>query len=339
MKKITALRICLTIVLLITAVNLSGCGKSEPKTIPSPTESTDTGTPMSTEKEEENPVTTPYIIDTVANADIIDIYSYSQDKEDNIYYIDNNCIYKVNAYGGTANKVLDAKDVIVDNEDMTLSEFSIVSIAYNDNENKLFMTGKFNSVNSAKNVSSYYLYSITAGSTDVITDTLKEDTKIIKILNNGDYFIEDSHSSPDILNCQTYEEIGFNGPLPCDIYDNDTELYIITQYGMRKYNFMETTDEWNTDILFNSEGINNECVAVAREDSVELCNFQGKTLESINSENATILDRTKVTTSAFEEKLLLTSKNDIVFYDKTAKAFRIIKKNATTVGSSVDDAQ
>lgn len=86
MKKITALRICLTIVLLITAVNLSGCGKSEPKTIPSPTESTDTGTPMSTEKEEENPVTTPYIIDTVANADIIDIYSYSQDKEDNIYY-------------------------------------------------------------------------------------------------------------------------------------------------------------------------------------------------------------------------------------------------------------
>lgn len=108
---------------------------------------------------------------------------------------------------------------------------------------------------------------------------------------------------------------------------------------MRKYNFMETTDEWNTDILFNSEGINNECVAVAREDSVELCNFQGKTLESINSENATILDRTKVTTSAFEEKLLLTSKNDIVFYDKTAKAFRIIKKNATTVGSSVDDAQ
>lgn len=351
MKKITALRICLTVVLLIAAVNLSGCGKSEHKTTPSATdsqsslidESTDDGNQMSTEKEEANSVTTPYIINTVVKAEISDTYTgyycYTQDKNDNIYYIDNNCIYKVNAYGGTANKVLDAKDVIVDNEEMSLSEFSILSIAYNDNANKLFMTGKFNSVNSAKNVSSYYLYSITAGSTEVITDTLKEDTKLIKILNNGDYFIENSHGSPDIVNCKTYEEIGFNGPLPCDIYDNDTELYIITQYGMRKYNFMETTDEWNTDILFNSEGINSECVAVAREDTVELRNFKGKTLESINSENATILDRTKVTTSAFEEKLLLTSKNDIVFYDKTAKAFRIIKKNDTTVGLSANDTQ
>ena len=41
----------------------------------------------------------------------------------------------------------------------------------------------------------------------------------------------------------------------------------------------------------------------------------------------------------FENKLLLTSKNDIVFYDKTAKAFRIMKKNDISVSSSTDDVQ
>lgn len=349
MRKKKLLSICICVITTALIIGVSGCNKkSDESNISESVEHTAANEPSNDVEQKSNDtektsnyetISTPYIIDTVANADIIDIYSYSQDKEDNIYYIDNNCIYKVNAYGGTANKVLDAKDVIVDNEEMTLSKFSIVSIAYNDNANKLFMTGKYNSVNSAKNVSNYYLYSITNSSAEVITDTLKEGTELIKILNNGDCFIKDSHDSPDILNGQTYEEKGFNGPLPCDIYDNDTELYIITQYGMRKYNFIETTDEWNTDILFNSEGINNECVAIAREDTIELCNFKGKALETINSENATILDRTKVNTSAFEEKLLLTSKNDIVFYDKTAKAFRIIKKNDTTVGLSADDTQ
>ncbi len=341
MKKRNLFNICIFIVLALSIVGLSGCNNKkdeagsiiEQPIIEEKSENTPSPTPS------EPSINTPYVIDTIAKAEITDDYTgyccYTIDKNDNIYYIDNNCIYKANAYTDTSSMILDAKEVVIDNEEMALSDFEITSISYDDSNNKLFMTGKFNGVNSAKNVSSYYLYSVTDISTEVVTDKLKGGTKLIKILNNGDYVVcGDFYNSACILNSQTYEETDTKVSFLRDVYDNNTELYMIAESEMYKYNYIDKVQEWNKSS--EAVGINSEYVSLAKDNVVELCNFSGKTIETISADDMSVLDRTAFETSDIESKLLLTGKNDIVFYDKAIKAFRIIKKNTTTV-DSLDD--
>ena len=70
--------------------------------------------------------------------------------------------------------ILDANDIIIDNDEMELSDFNITSIAYDDNTNKLLITGNFDSVNSAKDVNRYYLYSLTGNTAKAIGPTIED---------------------------------------------------------------------------------------------------------------------------------------------------------------------
>lgn len=341
MRKKKLFSICICVITTALIIGVSGCNKqSDEGNISESVEHTAANKPSNDVEEKSNDmgktsnyetISTPYIIDTVAKADIIDIYSYSQDKEDNIYYIDNNCIYKVNAYGGTANKVLDAKDIISDNSRMSISDFQITSVSYDNNTNKLFMTCR----NGNNTTNNSCLYSVYNNNTELIYDKFKSDDALVKILNNGDYIIGPRES---IINSQSFEET--NIVCDCiDVFDNNTELNMVSQYAFHKYNYIEETTEWNTFAGGCPVGINDTYVVGATEDSFILCDFAGETKETRLFSDSTILDRTKIDSNEFENKLLLTSKNDIVFYDKTAKAFRIIKKNDTTVGLSADNTQ
>ena len=179
------------------------------------------------------------------------------------------------------------------------------------------------------------LYSVYNNNTELIYDKFKSDDALVKILNNGDYIIGPRES---IINSQSFEET--NIVCDCiDVFDNNTELKMVSQYAFHKYNYIEETTEWNTFAGGCPVGINDTYVVGATEDSFMLCDFAGETKETRLFSDSTILDRTKIDSNEFENKLLLTSKNDIVFYDKTAKAFRIIKKNDTTVSPSEDDVQ
>lgn len=69
---------------------------------------------------------------------------------------------------------------------------------------------------------------------------------------------------------------------------------------MYKYNFVEKTAEWQKSV--QAVGINDEYVALAQDDTIELCNLKGKTFETIDSTNVTVLDRAGVDPAAFEKK-------------------------------------
>ena len=80
-------------------------------------------------------------------------------------------------------------------------------------------------------------------------------------------------------------------------------------------------------------------MALARDNTINLCNLKGKILKTVDSTNVTVLDGNRVDTSAFTKKLMFTSKGDIVFYDKTAKSLRIIKKNNAANNSTKSTSQ
>lgn len=267
----------------------------------------------------------PYAIDKIVSANITDSYLYTKDDNDNIYYCDNNCIYKTNIYDPDKDLIADAKDFIIDNDEMTLSDFNIYSICYDNNKNEILVTGQFKSVNSVNNVNNCYLCSVSNDGFEVITDNFEKgysSKKIIKVLNNGDYLT----AYGDILSADTFDSITDTNTYPIDAFDFDTTIYLTSGVELYSYDYNKASNLWNK--YYKCIGINDNLVATYYYNAIELLNFKGKVLEKISFDDVVIYDRAKLdfNYNVFS-KLLITNKKEIVFYDKVADSFRIIMRN------------
>lgn len=299
-------------------------------------------TPEPTEDPEFTPVPTekPYIIDTVVDADVESEYLYTQDENDNIYYVTGSKIYKTSVTEKFSEEIFDVANLVIDTEEMTLDDFRIDAICYNKNNDSVLVQGEYETVNAIETPKNNYLYEIKSGEATALTNSFdKYDRKLIAILENGDIA-----SDSQLYDKNTYEiidqyiyHIGETGYCPYIIIEKGNEFYYCGRsvYGSGwcfcKYDFINTERLWSVDvdgrIGRKIVGINQDKVFVIANDEVYIYNYSGKLLNKIINEDFEVKDRKTFAANKMLEKLLITQNEDVIFYDTSAKAFRIISEN------------
>lgn len=302
--------------------------KPTPKPTPEP-EPTEEPTPEPTEK--------PYKVDTVAKADVKNSYSFTFDNDNTIYYCDSSNIYAINISDKSTDIIADLDDMTIDNDEMTLSDFSVSSICWDNNSNRILFTGKYDSINSAKDINNSFLCEISDGAINVLTDSYKHD-EIIGTLSNGDY-VSDLY----IIDFETFEDkdyyAGQSGQ--CSFVEADNGIYYIGErhsyldyYDFVKINILwdvgysELTDAFGPVYKYDyAGGIKENTVVTFGNNEIQSYNFNGKKLENIKKTDIKVNDKSALDFNNIKYKLLITDDNDIIFYDETAKAFRMISEN------------
>ncbi len=305
-------------------------------------------TPEPTEEPEQ---TKPFKVDTLVKTNVKDIYYYTYDSNNTIYYVDGSKIYSVDINTKTQNEILDVSDLTIDNDEMTLSDFSIESICYDTFRNRLAIVGHYSTVNTANKVNNLYLYTWSNGNIEKVTDnfyptvvyhdgntktrTLASvsnnllEAKISHIASNGDYYNQNyvnniidgttfSASSGEVLNDVVFESNdGIYGVLPFSSKPN--QVY--------KYNYVEREYLFAFPIEYTTVGLSqNEVVTMSANDIV-IYNYKGKVLNEITKNDMEVIDKRPINFSDNNHRKLIISNNNIIFYDNTAKAFRIISEN------------
>ena len=314
--------------------------KSTPKPTKKPTpEPTEEPTPEPTEEPTPEPTATPkpYAVDSIVKADVYSVWLYSKDNDDNIYYVDNNTVYKTNIYDKNKDKIIDGKDIVIDTEEMSLADFIITSICYDNYRNKILVTGYFKTVNAVSNINNSYLCTVSEDGFEVLTDYLPaSDCQLVKVLDDGNYVCCSKSNGIShryynaIISAETYKvtsAIDNNNIFYriYDVYDESTSLYIYMD-RIYRYDYKEVYSLWDDNLY--CAALKKDMVVGVNSDGINTYNFKGKKLKTILYDDIAILDRVNLdfNKQAFV-KMFLTNDNDIVFYDMSAKAFRILKPN------------
>ena len=304
--------------------------------ITQPTEKPDTTPNTSNEqKETQEPTPTPepeieikpYKVDTIVKANVKNSYHYTSDNKNNIYYVDGNKIYKANVNSKESEEILDVADLTIDNDEMTLDDFSIESICYDTFQNRLLVVGNYKTVNSVQNINSNYLYEVRGNNAKVITDNFED--KIVFVSENGDYI----NVYGNILDASNYDVINRIGGNSCyTFYENSDGIYCVEYWGPRncrvdKYDYVKSSILWDCPIAVDGSAITKDKIIIASNHTVYNYNYNGKELSKITPDDYEVKDKRTVNFVNSENKLIATSDNNIIFYDTTSKAFRMISEN------------
>ena len=295
------------------------------------------------EKEPE-PVKKPYVVDTLVKAK--GVTSFTDDGE-TIYYTNGSKIYSVGINSGDEESLANTDDFEIDNDEMTLSDFEIVSICWDNTRSGLLVAGKYNKINSADNVNNSYLYLIKEdGKIEKLTDNFPW-LRIKGVLENGDFIatlLENVGRSIDyenyFIDATEYEEkdylgqcgdIGEDGFPICTYFEKDNKIYWLGKSSYRGYcafgcyDFISYERLWGLKDFYASTVIDNK-VIYFQDGVIKICNYSGKELDKISINEIEVNDRTGLSFSAADMKLIISNDN-IIFYDNSAKAFRIITEN------------
>ena len=301
--------------------------KPTAKPTPKPTEKPEpTEKPTPEPTEEPTPTPKPYSVDTIAKANVENSYSFTFDNDDTIYYIDGSEICSLDIDSGSTDVIADLDDLTVDNDEMTLSDFEASSICWDNNNDRILFTGKYNEINSVNKVNNQYLCEIADGDVNVITDNFADDS-IIGTLSNGDYV-----SDCSIIDGETFSiksDYVYYDKSEYSFAERDNEIYYLWHGRFYKYDFVEIKELWNQNVPggFKAGGINENTVVGFNYDTVQSYNFNGKQLNSFKDSDIQVNDKNALDFANIKYKLLLTDNDDIIFYDETAKAFRVISEN------------
>ena len=84
---------------------------------------------------------------------------------------------------------------------------------------------------------------------------------------------------------------------------------------------------WDCPIAVDGSAITKDKIIIASNHTVYNYNYNGKELSKITPDDYEVKDKRTVNFVNSENKLIATSDNNIIFYDTTAKAFRMISEN------------
>lgn len=296
----------------------------EPTEEPTP-EPTEEPTPEPTEKPK------PYAVDTVVKANIGDCWKYSKDNDDNIYYVENNTVYKTNIYDKDKEKIACGDDFVIDTDEQTLSDFHISSVCYDGFKNRILVTGSFGTVNAIGKFDVSCLCEVSKNGFKELTERCYQ--KLVKVLDDGNFVC----SNGDIISAETYDVINSYAIYLSTVYtayDDGAKLYVL---GVQSYSYRycgiyvndykSVSQPWSNHL--SCAAIKKDMIVGTDSDKViNIYNFKGKKLKTISYDDIDVFDRVKIDFSnQVKEKMLLTNNDDLVFYDTSAKAFRILKEN------------
>lgn len=305
---------------------------------PTPTQTEPVAEPTAEPTEEPTPEPTekPYKVDTLVKADVKGSVYYTKDNSDNIYYVEEGTIYKLDVYSKSTTEVFDTSELNVDNDEMALSDFKAESLCYDTYKNRLLLLGSYNSVNAINKVNNHYLYEIDGNNTEIITDNYLQNALLIGTLSNGDFM--DIYR---IIDKETFKEkayIGYTGVETAykayDFFETDSEIYFYGKsdyknyYGFIQYDYNNTNCLWKTERNDFTAActLNNKVILMTQNNEIYTYNFNGKELNKIGNYDYKVIDKSKIDFSNVKIKLIPIDSN-IIFYDTSAKAFRIISEN------------
>lgn len=303
------------------------------------------------QEEEPEPVKKPYAVDTLFKAK--GVCNFTDDGK-SIYYTDGSEIGKADIANGDTETMATSSDFTVDNDEMTLSDFKITSICWDNTRGGLLVAGAYNEVNSASEVNNSYLYLIKdVGKIEKLTDNfqwlyvkgvLENGDFIASMSNNhyGNYFIDATEY--ETKDCVTYfGNIGEDGFPICTYFEKDNKIYWLGKSTYRGYCAFICYDFVRCEILwkvingerdeddkwkktFYASAVVDNRVIYFKNGAIKTCNYSGKELDEISINDIEVKDRTGLSFSDADIKLIVSNDN-IIFYDTSAKAFRIIKEN------------
>ncbi len=299
----------------------------------------------------------PYKVDTIVKANVSSPLLHAKYNND-IYYAENNSIFKVNIDTHEKETIIESDDFTIDNEKMTLSNFKITSIAYDSCNDRILATGNYGVVNPSNTIQNPVLLEIKNNSANILTDEwhgYRDYNKwLAGVISNGDivtidgytydsetfknkssivpdkFWIDDSHSV-------YMNEFPING-----LIEVGNDIYSLGGLGnqVSKYNY--SSAEAVVSINDDCVGIYDNIVMGMSDSSINVYNFNGKKIKSIKAEDVEVTDKqplyVNLSTSVIKieldrsegiiyHRLYMTNNENIIFYDQTAKAFRIISEN------------
>lgn len=288
------------------------------------------------QEEEPEPVKKPYAVDTLFKAK--GVWSFTDDGE-SIYYTDGSEIGKADIASGDTETVATSDDFTVDNDEMTLSDFKITSICWDNTRGGLLVAGSYNEVNSVKSLENKCLCLLKDGSAELLTDKFvgkyyNEIAELCGVLSTGDIVTKRGK----IYDSEDYKATSVIEGLICNyIYEKGNKIYTFGSIGNQHegficYDFSKAEYLWDRVIVGNELSVVTEDKVIYMDyESINVCNYNGKKIAEISEDDLEVLDRTSVDFSEIGNNLwgfkLIYNDDNIIFYDKSAKAFRIIKEN------------
>ena len=293
----------------------------------------------------------PYKVDTIVKANVSSPLLHAKYNND-IYYAENNSIFKVNIDTHEKETIIESDDFTIDNEKMTLSNFKITSIAYDSCNDRILATGNYGVVNPSNTIQNPVLLEIKNNSANILTE--EWDECLAGVISNGDIvnmygYTYDSESFKAKSNIVPYKfwigdnsSIYMNDYLIIGLVEMGNDIYSLGGLGRQVSKYDYSSAEAVVNIDDTCVGIYDNIVIGMSNSSINLYNFNGKKINSIKASDVEVLDKQPLYIDkdkiaiykegvsgkyAIYHRLYMTSNENIIFYDTTSKAFRMISEN------------
>lgn len=279
-----------------------------------------------------------YKIDTLVNANItgnIPAYTTSNDS-DTIYYVSDNKIYSANIQTKKQEQLFDISSLET-RVGFDKKYFELAGICYDKNNDRLLFQGRYKTNAEDEPYLDDILYTIENGKAVVVAENIMDAYTPLTTLSNGDYLMYAERFSDRtgiyMLNGSDYHtnynvaDIHLENTFIASEY-NDGILFA-TQSGssidkIYYYDYVETNP---TDLPSPSGiGISSDSFVLSGTNDVMLYLRDDEQIY-IGSDDYTIADKRTVDFEHSSCKLFLMKDNSIIFYDTTAKSFRMISEN------------
>ncbi len=286
-----------------------------------------------TSKNEENNVETPedieddkkeetslysHKIETLAKANTQ--YRLYTMNEDDLYYIEEDSIYKVDTITRDKEKIIDFKDINVNYNGKTYTASTIKSLFYDNEHDTLAVYGDFENETVFGTSSGIYARAVSIPDCEYleIEKSMSDYPHILGVTSNGyvidqygiriikDNLVNTLISCHSIDYCETEEGLYFINPGKVTYYDfNDSKV-------LHAYSNVTSTGINEENIIF----IGNNYFVYINEETKEF-----------STKDITVKDNMSLNTNYFETLCFINSNNDIIVYDKINGSFRIISEN------------
>lgn len=261
----------------------------------------------------------PYKVETLAktNADII-----TYDNNGTIYYNDYK-IYSLSA-DGTKKEVFNP-DTMIMGEDFSAEPFQVNSMCC-DNSGNLYI----NTTREDNRLPETYI--VNNGTAELYKDSINYKIYKQKALSSP-IFISDENV---VITCQyQYENLGYIGrfgskdllfiqdrPICASEYDNN--LIIAATDSIYEYDYNKLEKLSNS---YGTAGLSNNGYVIEQKGAFIIHSFNDTEEIRFSFDDCDIKDKTSLNPQNIYEAMFLMPDNSIVFYDTSAKAFRIISRN------------
>lgn len=289
-----------------------------------------------------------YKLDTLKS---VSVRSYTYDGKDDIYYLTNKEIYKLNALSGDDEKIYDTSSLTYKNENGAVySAYEPTEVVYDKFNNRLILNGFFTNAEipfkGSEQICSYIAFNVTDD--DVFLDWDSShifrfdnvpNAEIKAFIGKDKAVLTAGEDDAWFVNTNTLKRIDVAAHRGIYFADGK-DLYIYARNTgnssseVKKYNFSEAVFEKLLSVpSYSMMDISNGHMYLWNGDDEDFYKINlstGKTDKmniSADNESCDVLDMLPININRIEPELITLSDDYIVFYDNAAEAFRFITKN------------